>query len=516
MSSNDLSTPKTEENTSAGHSTSSKSAQGTQRKRKLVFDDDFFCLGGSFLQKKKAGVPHPKSTTALNHQPSNSPEYTSKRDPNNFRKLELNQSKDSHQNKSNDNQVVLKSDSVDEIEEIITKVEPTKTEKVSHELQQEKSHLPLFQKLHQHQHQHQQHQRQRQLLLPLRVSSFDKELLKREIELKLDAVKDTKEKTLLEDSDEEYYEPTKTSSTSLLRSETPPLHTDLYDFDMTSERKRKYIIRVSSKLPVPEGLTVQVDLGCKGLKSFDKILQSAVDFFRKTYARQLPPILLQRYNYEESALVWVEGKTLIHSFFTPRTLRIPLPGGLFNPALEKIEDVPPTMMLVFLIPKESSTNFLQVYPEFTTPTDNFIMNETAAEEQVVEAEEEDLSSEEDDVLQDVLESQNTATNVNTNPSSNLNLNSNSNSSSNSNSNIADDGVFAIGLKGKDNKRIMCNVTPATKLQNILLFYLNSKGLDPKGPAALRAKLIFDDEELDLKLSVRDTELEEDFEIQVVV
>ena len=78
----------------------------------------------------------------------------------------------------------------------------------------------------------------------------------------------------------------------------------------------------------------------------------------------------------------------------------------------------------------------------------------------------------------------------------------------------DADYFEIGLKGKDNKRISVQVCSTTKLRDLLAHYLKAKEIDIS--AASRAKLLFDDEELDLNGVVGDTELEDEYEVQVVV
>lgn len=80
----------------------------------------------------------------------------------------------------------------------------------------------------------------------------------------------------------------------------------------------------------------------------------------------------------------------------------------------------------------------------------------------------------------------------------------------------EEGVFSIGLKGKDNKRISCKVTPQTKIERLLKFYLKKKGIDESSINLPSVKMIFDDEELDLNDIVANTELEDDFEIQIII
>ncbi|KAI3402676.2 ESC2 [Candida oxycetoniae] len=323
------------------------------------------------------------------------------------------------------------------------------------------------------------------------VLLIDKQKILKEIALKIKAAEENNHlgHPALDDSDEDDYKPKEQN----IQIQNKPFSTNSYTFDIANEKKRKYIIRVSSKLPVLNNSPVQVDLGCKGTKSFGKILNAALDFFKKTYANQLSPVLLDRYDATKSALVWVEGRTVIHSFFTPRTLRIPLPGGMFNPLLDKVENITPTLLHVFLIPKDNASNFLNVYPEFMTHSVEPVANElTETQVEEAEADAENISSEDEDISEMAIPLPET-----------ISIDDN-------------DNVFAVGLKGKDNKRIMCNVTPETKLKNLLLFYLKTKGIDAASIDMSHAKLIFDDEEMNLDDTVGNTELEEDFEIQIVL
>ncbi|KAI5955473.1 ESC2 [Candida theae] len=326
---------------------------------------------------------------------------------------------------------------------------------------------------------------------------IDKESILREIEQKVSKREGRFSTPLLDDSDEEDVELKTVKSSPKSKNPTNSSLTDhSYKFAEADEKKRRYIIKITSKLPAPEGTTIEVDLGCKGMKSFGKILKSAVDFYTNAYANQLPPVLLDRYNVDECALVWLEGKMLVHSFFTPRMLRIQPPGGAFNALVDRVETMPPTKVHFLLIPKDNKNNFMNVYPELRN-------SEMEPEVKVVEeptvAEELSQSSSEDEEDYDESDGKH--------PSNSNNLDDLAN---------GEEGVFSIGLKGKDNKRISCKVTPETKLESLLKFYLDKKKIDESTVNLASVKMIFDDEELNLNDVVADTELEEDFEIQIVL
>ncbi|KAF8004139.1 hypothetical protein HF325_001587 [Metschnikowia pulcherrima] len=74
--------------------------------------------------------------------------------------------------------------------------------------------------------------------------------------------------------------------------------------------------------------------------------------------------------------------------------------------------------------------------------------------------------------------------------------------------------FVIGLKGKDNKRIEAEVGPTTKIRSLLTYYMQVKGIEET--PGQKGRIVFEDEELELDAVVADTELEEDFEVQVYI
>ncbi|KAI5951180.1 ESC2 [Candida jiufengensis] len=431
---------------------SSVDATQKQNKRKGLLEDDFFSLSGGLLgsrkKKKTKSKPLPGSSSPISSEFSN-PIPIRSEDPTLVK----------NEDKSED--FITPKSSFTESKESPTKLEGSSTPPV-----------------------------------------LDKEKMRREIELQINLKKNTKQSStpLLDESDDSDDEsvllPKRSPSVTLTTtSSNVDENSTSYKFTEENEKKRKYIIRVTTKLPTPQNITAQVDLGCKGLKSFDKILKSSVDFFKKTYETHLPEIYLTRYDHSLSSLVWVEGKILIHSFYTPKTLRIPPPGNQFNSLVDKVESMDPTLISVFLISKMNSGNFMHVFPELKNNNEIENDKQIAAIAETHEKEEEDESSsdEEDLVVEDKTADP-----------------------TNSETIEVGDGVFSIGLKGKDNKKILCKVTPDTKLRNLLKFYLDKKGLKESEVNLSNAKLIFDDEEMNLDEVVGDTELEDDFEIQVIL
>lgn len=330
---------------------------------------------------------------------------------------------------------------------------------------------------------------------PTTLPLLDKEQILREIEQRVSEREAKLSTPLLDDSDEEEVQvEIVKSSPKTKHSAKSPIQDYSYKFAEADEKKRRYIIKIISKLPAPQDSTIEVDLACKGMKSFSKIIKSAVDFYKNIYSDQMPQVLLDRYNVEICSLVWVEGKLLVHSYYTPRMLRIPPPGGAFNALVDKVELMPPTTVHFFLIPKDNSENFMNVYPE---------LRASAIEPEIKEMEESTIAEE-----------------LSQSSSENEDEDDENGSFFKGDKFIdlynEEEGVFSIGLKGKDNIRISCKVTPETKIESLLKFYLKKKGIDETSINLPSVKMIFDDEELNLHDVVADTELEDDFEIQIIM
>ena len=76
----------------------------------------------------------------------------------------------------------------------------------------------------------------------------------------------------------------------------------------------------------------------------------------------------------------------------------------------------------------------------------------------------------------------------------------------------EDGEFRISMKGKDNKSLHVLVNPDTKIQKLVDYYRSQHEI----PRTTEITLLFDDEELDPSDLIKNTELEEDFTIDVYV
>lgn len=201
------------------------------------------------------------------------------------------------------------------------------------------------------------------------------------------------------------------------------------------------------------GLPLETEVAVSGDKTFGSILDD-LDMGDKEY-----PVL-----GVNGALVWVEGKSELKRFFKPSTLRIPIPT-----------DGDSTRLTVLYIPPENVDRFESIYPEFQDTHNNNLQN-------VIDLlDTSDEGGQQTSAVSETLSKQ---------------------------------SYFIIGLKGKDNKRIECEVGPDTKIRDLLCYYIKVKGIDEN--TVQHPKLVFDDEELDLEGLVKDTELEEEFEVQVYI
>lgn len=265
--------------------------------------------------------------------------------------------------------------------------------------------------------------------------------------------------------------------------------TDEYKFNECDEKKRQYIIRVTTKLPIPKGFNSSfIDFGAKGNKKFSRILESINQHYVNQF-KSLDNSVLEHYNPKNTSLVWVEGKMEIKPFFKLSTLRIP-PSNIVDELHLDTSNILPTLLNCLLIPKSDSNSFLTLYPEFHS-------NLEAGEDDEIEEVPYIDSSDDDAVFVD-----------NSSPKDDINKSAIMVEDTEDN--------FVIGLKGKDNKRIEVRVSPTTKIMNLLTHYCTISNIKVSSVDFKQAKLIFDDEELDLNDVVGNTELEEDFEVQVVL
>lgn len=245
-----------------------------------------------------------------------------------------------------------------------------------------------------------------------------------------------------------------------------------YQFTESNEADRLYLLRVKPKVHTD----VVIDFTIKGTKEFEKVIRSVDHHYRsKGYFpyHSLPT---------DISLFWVEGRREIKGFYTPSTLRIQPPKPL---ELEYVNEVGHTKITCLLIKKEDVSQALTLYDELS----NGIIKDDEQEQN-----NQLTNTESDQEFDDSIYKENEGID----------------------DIIATDGKssFKVGLKGQDNKRIDVLVLKETKIQKLLLYYLKTKNLDTTLKPNM--KLIFDDEPLDLDDVIGNTELEDDFEVQVIL
>lgn len=229
---------------------------------------------------------------------------------------------------------------------------------------------------------------------------------------------------------------------------------------------RLYRVKIISK--VPPFHTIEKDI--RGDYTFGQVLE----YVKMDRASR------REKKKDSAVLIWVEGRTELKSYFKPSTLRIGTPS-----------DGDITRITCIYIPTENAHNFESIYPEFLGE-DTIKEQKDHAEDLIIEVEDEEEIS--GDVEPASLKSADHITGESDVPQNNA--------------------FFVIGLKGKDNKRIDVEVSSQTPIRKLLEYYISEKGINAND--AKNARLIFDSEELLLSDTVGDTELEEDFEVEVYI
>ncbi|KAG7196209.1 uncharacterized protein KQ657_000222 [Scheffersomyces spartinae] len=271
---------------------------------------------------------------------------------------------------------------------------------------------------------------------------------------------------------------------------------DGYDFSYKKEKKRKYVIHVKSKLAIPQGAPpgspTEAKFLVNGTKLFDRILELIILHFNSMYQMADSN---ERLRAEQAVLVWVNGRMEVKPFFKPSTLRIPLPSDVVD--YEDPLKFPTTEFQCLLIPTTHTKDFLEVYPEFNNGLLYRVRDDEdelyiGAGNQQNNTRGKDVDEDDDDIeILEVVEGILPESIPQDTPQ-----------------------VFVIGLKGADNKRIECQVSKSTSFKSILDHYIKVKQLQNIDYS--KVKMIFDDEQIHLDTLVEETELEEDFEVQIVL
>lgn len=266
-----------------------------------------------------------------------------------------------------------------------------------------------------------------------------------------------------------------------------------YSFDDEHEKKRQYILRIISKIPGMSGmpLDLSLDFATKGSKNFSRIFESSLLHFKTKFLSE-PTFQPECYTAEQTAFIWIEGRMEIRPFYKPSTLRISPPN-----TVDYEDSIPPTLVTILLIPKMHTKDYMKIYPEFSKSSLSLDDSELSKEIDKLEQREKHSIEDDSDSLFDEDE-----------------VIENNNPDVVSAEVQSADNYFVIGLKGSDNKRVEVQVSPDTKIEKLLEYYIKVKKLE--NIDLNKVRLIFDDEPLDLNGLVGDTELEEDFEVQIAL
>lgn len=259
------------------------------------------------------------------------------------------------------------------------------------------------------------------------------------------------------------------ASVKQLRSQS----VEAYQFTDSEETNRPYLLNIIPKFPdgTPNSFST------KGTKTFDNIIQNIIQHYKKL--KQLP----QNTQAANFTLFWIAARIEIKPFFKPSTLRIPKPN---SKDLVYVKNVGYTSIDCLLIPKQMAAKALETYDELKTKYEKFLalageleeINDYVTEIEITGDEEIDTEARFEKPEIDV------------------------------------DAHFTIFLKGKDNKRVPVKVNGDTKIEKLLKYYIEQQGKKYEEIDLKKVKMLFDDEPLDLNDIVGNTELEEEYEIQV--
>lgn len=309
--------------------------------------------------------------------------------------------------------------------------------------------------------------------------AFDKQtMMKKELKKEKSRSRNKKEIELSDEEDEQEIELLRggTQITSLFTKGSTRSEEVENIFSDENERNRMYRIQLVSKLnPASDS---SAEFRTNGTRRFSSLLKRIIANFKNI--SKLAGTDASIYEESDPTLIWVDEKMELKPFYKPSTLRIPPPNK--NSPKE-------TCLFCLLIPKLNLTNFTSIYSEFRPQSSG--SGSLKAEP---------LSLDVDSILE----------------STDKDDNYSPREQQSQRQECGNNDYFIIGLKGKDNKRIEVQVSPSTPIHKLLHYFLEIKGIDKNEIDFYSAKLIFDDEKLDLNGKIGDTELEEDFEVQVVL
>ncbi|CCH43806.1 hypothetical protein BN7_3360 [Wickerhamomyces ciferrii] len=262
-------------------------------------------------------------------------------------------------------------------------------------------------------------------------------------------------------------------------------------------KSRKYILHITSFLPGSQNNALDIDV--KGNKKFHAVISKTLSYLLSLGI--VPDAFKVLYRVDQITLFW--DKVKIQDFMRPDSLRLPEPSsgestvielGLYTKSqAEEIERYR-------LLEREELYRKLAQKEAMEAEAERLEKEEKEREER----EKLMFDKEEEDPFKDDELFKNIEADVPTNASREATLQPNNEKE--------EEGFFKIGLKGEDNKKIIVKVHAETQINKLVEHFINKKGLPP----TTKLKLVFDDEDIDLDGTVGDTELEEDFTVDVIV
>lgn len=266
-----------------------------------------------------------------------------------------------------------------------------------------------------------------------------------------------------------------------------------YEFNDKNENNRPYLLQVIPKI---EGAKTN-HFKTKGTKLFGLIIKAVVDYYKKL--NQISFNL----NSEDFVFFWITGKSEISHILKPSSLRIPPPD---KKDLTYVDKVGYTLLKVLLVPKSLAKDAFILYDELKGPTYDFIEDE---EIEMADSMDELEVYDEFDIEH---------TDVPTEKSQKLpsgpefiDLN---------NEEVLDpskrEGYFVISLKGKDGRRFPVRVHSNTEIKSLVSYYLKHQNIDENAFDYSKARVNFDDEDLDLQGKIGDTDIESDEQIHIFI
>lgn len=266
-----------------------------------------------------------------------------------------------------------------------------------------------------------------------------------------------------------------------------------YEFNDENEKNRPYLLQVIPKI---EGAKTN-HFKTKGTKLFGMIIKAVVDYYKKM--NQISFNL----SSEDFVFFWITGKSEISHILKPSSLRIPPPD---KKDLTYVDKVGYTLLKVLLVPKSLAKDAFTLYEELKRPTYDFVEDEPI--EKADSMDEIEVYDEFDMIQGDKpIEP---SKKIPSGPEF-IDLD---------NEQVLDpskrEGYFVISLKGKDGRKFPVRVHSNTEIKSLVSYYLKQQHIDEATFDFSKARVNFDDEDLDLQGTVGDTDIETDEQIHIFI